>query len=99
MCCTRGLRAAFWCCLGRHQKSGASTDGRIKRLLLVCRIFDGGCIVCKRKKKKNSMLYSRFASSVLVLPRATPEKRSECSRKDKMVAARVPHFRYAFGDR
>ncbi|KAJ1177332.1 hypothetical protein NDU88_002591 [Pleurodeles waltl] len=44
------------------------------------------------------MLYSRFASSVLVLPSATPEERSECGRKDQTVAARVPP-RYAFGDR
>ncbi|KAJ1137344.1 hypothetical protein NDU88_003755 [Pleurodeles waltl] len=44
------------------------------------------------------MLYSRFASSVLVLPSATPEERSERGRKDKTVAARMPP-RYAFGDR
>ncbi|KAJ1203683.1 hypothetical protein NDU88_007467 [Pleurodeles waltl] len=40
--------------------------------------------------ESGELLYSRFASSVLVLPSATPEERSERGRKDQTVAARVP---------
>ncbi|KAJ1201359.1 hypothetical protein NDU88_005171 [Pleurodeles waltl] len=43
------------------------------------------------------VLYSRFASSILVLPSATPEERSERGRNDQTVAARVPpRLRAAF---
>ncbi|KAJ1176956.1 hypothetical protein NDU88_002223 [Pleurodeles waltl] len=85
VCCTRGLRAAFWCCLVRHQKSGASAAM-------------GVVLFIKNKIKKKSMLYSRFASSVLVLPSATPEERSERGLNDQTVAARVLP-RHTFGDR
>ncbi|KAJ1206651.1 hypothetical protein NDU88_002053 [Pleurodeles waltl] len=42
--------------------------------------------------------YTTAMLSVLVLPSATPEERSERGRKDQTVAARVPP-QYAFGDR